>query len=462
MGARGTNGYQGSAGYQGSRGIEGYRGSVGYRGSGGAKGLQISFPSTIIYGQPFDFYITGAQPNEYYDLYITGNNMPWLNTSLTFQPVDSDGNVTKLNNTFFDYRYVGKLSLRFNFSSGAVVKLSTTVINNVDVIFPATVVQNQTFSWSIINGKPADKFFYVVENMNGTQIARVPEAAVNFWNPTPLDSSGNFIGTDFFDATFPIAPYKVKFYFQSEREFSFSGIPDNLHTRTVSVIGDGPRGYTGSRAYTGSSGAFAARGYTGSPGTGGTGSGGTGFTGSAGTNGSSNMRVFTFTGNTQLFNIPAGVTRIKVTVVGGGGGGGLGANYGGGGGGGTAIKIISNLTPGELILIAVGRGGTAGSSGGTSSFGSYCSATGGGNGLANQGGVGGQGSGGDLMFNGSGGGGGGLLSTIAYAINGHGGSSFYGGGGRGGVNEPASAGGGGGGGGGANQSGSNGVVVVEW
>lgn len=92
------------------------------------------------------------------------------------------------------------------------------------------------------------------------------------------------------------------------------------------------------------------------------------------------------------FTVPAGVTAVKVTVIGGGGGSGgaLWNSYwgssqsSGAGGGGTAIKYITGLTPGSTVSVTVGAGGSAGGassnggSGGTSSFGAYCSATGGG------------------------------------------------------------------------------------
>lgn len=91
-------------------------------------------------------------------------------------------------------------------------------------------------------------------------------------------------------------------------------------------------------------------------------------------------QVFTSSGT---FTVPAGVTVVKVTVVGGGGAGGApitsGINAvasGGGGGGGAAIKYITGLIPGSTINVTVGAGGSGGN-GGTSSFGAYCSATGG-------------------------------------------------------------------------------------
>ena len=103
--------------------------------------------------------------------------------------------------------------------------------------------------------------------------------------------------------------------------------------------------------------------------------------------------VFTSSGT---FTVPSGVTACKVTVVGGGGGGG-GAYQAdragcGGGGGGTAIEWITGLTAGDTVSVTIGAGGTGGgttagsqdgNSGGTSSFGSYCSATGGEGGVGN-------------------------------------------------------------------------------
>jgi len=146
--------------------------------------------------------------------------------------------------------------------------------------------------------------------------------------------------------------------------------------------------------------------------------------------------VFTSSGT---FTVPAGVTAVKVTVVGGGGGGkGWAANsyYGanGGGAGGVAIKWITGLTPGNTETVTIGAGGTGGaastntsghgSDGGTSSFGSHCSATGG---------VGGQyynnssytnsgvGSGGDININGGKGGNSGYGTSSGGANSGGGG-----------------------------------------
>lgn len=181
--------------------------------------------------------------------------------------------------------------------------------------------------------------------------------------------------------------------------------------------------------------------------------------------GFSNLQVFTSSGT---FTIPAGITKVKATVVGGGGGGGGGNYGGGGGGGGTAIKIISGLTPGGTVSVTVGAAGAGvydanGTSGGTSSFGAYCSASGGGAGLRySNGGAGGIGSSGDLNIKGSGGG-----YIVANEPAGTGGASFMGGGG--GYTGVASTGVGGAyGGGGAGpasligSNGAAGVVIVEY
>jgi hypothetical protein len=108
-----------------------------------------------------------------------------------------------------------------------------------------------------------------------------------------------------------------------------------------------------------------------------------------------NMEVFTSSGT---FTVPAGITKVKVTVVGGGGGGGTTVSGSGGGGGGTAIKVVTGLTPGGTVTVTVGGGGALANSGGTSSFDAFCSATGGsvGGTSGGVGGNGGTGSGGDL------------------------------------------------------------------
>ncbi|MFD2645147.1 glycine-rich domain-containing protein [Pseudomonas japonica] len=84
--------------------------------------------------------------------------------------------------------------------------------------------------------------------------------------------------------------------------------------------------------------------------------------------------------------VPPGVSKAWVEVYGGGGGGAMSSTApgaSGGGGGGVAMKLVA-LTPGDAVMITVGLGGNgasadkaSGSAGGASSFGSFCSATGG-------------------------------------------------------------------------------------
>jgi hypothetical protein len=103
-------------------------------------------------------------------------------------------------------------------------------------------------------------------------------------------------------------------------------------------------------------------------------SNGTAWTSAAPAGGFSNMQVFTSSGT---FTVPTGITKVKVTVVGGGGNGGNTSGTGtaqGGAGGGAAIEYISGLTPGNTVSVTVGAAA------GTSSFGAFCSATGGANG----------------------------------------------------------------------------------
>ena len=101
--------------------------------------------------------------------------------------------------------------------------------------------------------------------------------------------------------------------------------------------------------------------------------------GSAGGPGGGGGQAFTSSGT---FTVPAGITKVKVTVVGGGGGTLSTDGYNalvtaGAGGGGAAVRWITGLTPGQQIAVTVGAAGGQGAAGGTSSFGAFCSATGG-------------------------------------------------------------------------------------
>ena len=96
--------------------------------------------------------------------------------------------------------------------------------------------------------------------------------------------------------------------------------------------------------------------------------------------------------------------KAKVTVIGAGGSGGRSSSGGGGGGGGKAVKLV-DLTGIESVPITVGAGGVKpaagstsipGNSGGSSSFGTFCSATGGSGGGNVSGGSSGIGVNGDI------------------------------------------------------------------
>lgn len=100
----------------------------------------------------------------------------------------------------------------------------------------------------------------------------------------------------------------------------------------------------------------------------------------------SNVTVQKFT-SSGTWTKPAGVAYAIVEVIGGGGGGGGAASAasvtgGGGGGGGYARVVLTSLASSVTVTIgAAGTGGTAGDnngvSGGATSFGSLCVATGG-------------------------------------------------------------------------------------
>ena len=111
---------------------------------------------------------------------------------------------------------------------------------------------------------------------------------------------------------------------------------------------------------------------------------------------------------------PSGCSNVLVYVTGGGGGARINDNSyrgAGGGGGGTAIKWIDVSAVNSVSYTYGGggdysRNGGRGSTGGTSSFGSYCTANGGQGGQTDnpyQGGPGGNASGGDINLPGGGG-----------------------------------------------------------
>lgn len=192
-----------------------------------------------------------------------------------------------------------------------------------------------------------------------------------------------------------------------------------------------------------------------------------------------NGQAFTASGT---FVVPAGVTRLKVKLVGGGGGGagggGVNGFSGGGGAAGGYAEGYLAVTPGASITATVGAGasaggGTTGGTGGTTSF-SSISATGGGGGTGSAGscpgGTGGLGAGGYFNIRGGDGGdGNGVFSSGQQIQGGNGGASFFGGGGRtGSVNGVTAVCPGAGGGAawgsssGTGGGGANGCILVEY
>ncbi|MBW4091068.1 MAG: hypothetical protein HIU82_08165 [Proteobacteria bacterium] len=183
------------------------------------------------------------------------------------------------------------------------------------------------------------------------------------------------------------------------------------------------------------------------------------------------------------FTVPAGISQVEVEVWGAGAGSFASTSTvasGGGAGGGYARKRVTGLAPGQTIPVTIGVGGTGGTTagvpataGGSSSFGTYASATGGAlnatasvNSPQNGATPGGIGVGGDLNLMGSSG------QSAFMSAAGVGGAAPLGGmqsSGSVGVAGVFPGGGAGGAGTGANgstayngASGANGLVVVRW
>jgi len=195
-----------------------------------------------------------------------------------------------------------------------------------------------------------------------------------------------------------------------------------------------------------------------------------------------NMVSFASSGS---FTVPAGITQVRVRLVGGGGGGSPGSatQAGSGGGAGGYAEGVYGVIPGQAISVTAGVGGVGqaassgigGGWGAASSFGAYCSGTGGNGGTlaaaVSPGGDGGSGSGGQINVLG---GIGSDASPSSISYGGCGGASFFGGGGRAATgpgtvqigHAPGSGGGGGYGGGYggacASGAGANGLVIVEY
>lgn len=178
---------------------------------------------------------------------------------------------------------------------------------------------------------------------------------------------------------------------------------------------------------------------------------------------------------TYSYSVPpvlrSGRRVARVTVTGGGASGGMDSSTGAGGGGagGTAIKKISLAVISSVsVTVGAGGGGRLGSGngnpGGSSSFGAYCSATGGNGGQQNgTAGSGGSASGGDINV--SGGYGFNRVEAAATSRSSGGGGGSLFGNGSSGANASATAQAPGSGSGGAVTSsgaGAPGIVIIEW
>ena len=178
---------------------------------------------------------------------------------------------------------------------------------------------------------------------------------------------------------------------------------------------------------------------------------------------SGGLQSVQFFSSSTTYTRPAGISKIRVYITGGGGAGGNGdgsvfwSAAGAGGAGGTAIELIdaSSMT---TVTITIGAGAIrGGANSGTSSFGSFCSATGGQNGGNTNGPtntLGGYGIGGDINLYGQGGGGSFAPTTNTQGV--FGGSSYWGGGAGGIYSQNGINGHHGGGGSGGNVVGSGG------
>jgi hypothetical protein len=178
--------------------------------------------------------------------------------------------------------------------------------------------------------------------------------------------------------------------------------------------------------------------------------------------------IYNFTGSSQNFVVPAGVTQVTIKAWGAGGGGGYPPTNGGGGG---YVSGVLTTTPGETLTIVVGGGGSStgsaslggyggGGNGGTSNSaiigggggrseisgnGGVLTAGGGGGGAGSAGGAGGGVSGGGSTCGSTGGSGGvgGISGNCGVGSGNNGGVTNGGNGG----DRPSGGGGGGGGGG---------------
>jgi hypothetical protein len=142
----------------------------------------------------------------------------------------------------------------------------------------------------------------------------------------------------------------------------------------------------------------------------------------SGTFGTGLIRVYGSSQSSYSFTVPTGITSIRVRCFGAGGGGSSTYAQAGGGGGGFSIGEF-DVVAGDSYVVTVGAGGRPNTSGGTSSFGSLISATGGVGANNSSEHAGGDGSGGYINHKGGRsqytyGGGGGVASLFGHGGNG--------------------------------------------
>jgi len=212
--------------------------------------------------------------------------------------------------------------------------------------------------------------------------------------------------------------------------FTSAGVPvgQQLWNFTIGAVGaQGPQGPQGPKGDSGATGPQGPKGDTGAIGlqgpTGDTGAvgpqgskgdtgpqGSQGVPGSKGDKGDTGSQGYGFHGmaysesaGVTNWTVPAGISKVEIELW-GGGGGASGANGGSGGGGGYATGFY-DVTPGQVLTITIGAGGTAamypsiGIDGGTSSVVGLLTATGG-KGGSGVGAIGGSASGGQMNLSG--------------------------------------------------------------
>ena len=178
------------------------------------------------------------------------------------------------------------------------------------------------------------------------------------------------------------------------------------------------------------------------------------------------MEFITASGTTWTQTGKTDLKRIRVTCYGGGAGGGSGTAGGGGGGIGFVVLEASAVT--TNVTVTIGAGGSVGNAGGTTSFGSYISATGGSTGTQFNAGAGGTATGSGVYILGGQGGkpNANLPFGGQYPTPNHSGPNNYQtanshGGGLGGSRYGSNASGIQGGGGGGSGNGTQGCCIIE-